>query len=386
MAKRDYYEVLGLDRNASDADIKKAYRQQALKHHPDRNPGDDEADSRFKEAAEAYEVLGDANKRHIYDQYGHEGLGGPFRTGGFQWSDFSHASDFEDIFSNLDDLFGGSILGDLFGHRGGGGRRVPKGEDLRISLKLTLEEIAQGTQKKIKLSRMEACEACNATGAKAGAEATPCGTCGGAGQVRQATRSLFGQFVNVTVCPQCRGEGKVIQDACGECRGEGRLKQTASLSVNVPAGVSEGNYIPLRGQGSAGRRGGPQGDCLVFIEELEHDYFERHGNDILYELPVSFSQAALGAEVEVPTLAGQAEMKIPAGTQSGQIFRLRGKGVPEVNGYRTGDQLVRVIVWTPTKLSREEEKLFRNLGDLDNSQPPEGGKGFFERLKEVIGG
>ena len=386
MAKRDYYEVLGLDRNASDADIKKAYRQQALKHHPDRNPGDEEADSRFKESAEAYEVLGDANKRHIYDQYGHEGLGGPFRTGGFQWSDFSHASDFEDIFSNLDDLFGGSILGDLFGRRGGGGGRVQKGEDLRISLKLTLEEIAQGTQKKIKLSRMEACEACNATGARAGAEATPCGTCGGAGQVRQATRSLFGQFVNVTVCPQCRGEGKVIQDACGECRGEGRLKQTVSLSVNVPAGVSEGNYIPLRGQGSAGRRGGPQGDCLVFIEELEHDYFERHGNDILYELPVSFSQAALGAEVEVPTLAGQAEMKIPAGTQSGQIFRLRGKGVPEVNAYRTGDQLVRVIVWTPTKLSREEEKLFRHLDNLDNSQPPEGGKGFFERLKEVIGG
>ncbi len=385
MARRDYYEILSVDKNATEDEIKKAYRKQALQYHPDRNQGNQEAEEKFKEVAEAFEVLSNSQKRQVYDRYGHEGLGGPFRSGGFQWSDFTHAGDFQDIFSNLDEIFGSGIFGDMFGRRGG--RRGPQGgEDLRITLKLTLEEIAGGVEKVVKLSRMESCDTCGGSGAKSGSSSATCNVCGGMGQVRQATRSLFGQFVNVTTCPQCGGEGKIIREPCSDCRGEGRIKKTATLSVSIPAGVSEGNYIPLRGQGSVGRRGGPSGDCMVFIEEAEHDAFERHGNDILYDLPIGFSQAALGAEVEVPTLAGRAEMKIPAGTQSGQIFRLRGKGVPELNGYRTGDQLVRIMVWTPTKLTRQEEVLLRELAELENARPPEGGKGLFERVKEALGG
>ena len=385
MSKRDYYEVLGLQRDATENDIKKAYRKQAMKYHPDRNAGDEEAAARFKEAAEAYEVLGNERKRQVYDQYGHAGLGGPFQGGGFQWSDFTHATDFEDIFSNLDDVFGGGVLGDLFGRRGG--RRGPhRGEDLRIPLRLTLEEIASGVQKKIRIARMDRCGTCSGSGARSGAAARTCSVCNGMGQVRQATRSMFGQFVNVTTCPQCNGEGKVIGDRCPDCGGEGRAKKTVSLAVNIPAGVTDGNYIPLRGQGSVGPRDGTAGDCMVLIEEAEHDHFERHGNDILYELPISFSQAALGAEVTVPTLNSRAEMKIPAGTQSGQIFRLKGKGIPELNGDRTGDQLVRVMVWTPARLNEEEQRLFRQIAELENIQPPEGGKGLFERMKEAFGG
>lgn len=384
MSKRDYYEVLGLQREASENEIKKAYRKQAMNYHPDRNAGDEEAAARFKEAAEAYEVLSDAQKRRVYDQYGHAGLGGPFQGGGFQWSDFTHATDFEDIFSNLDDVFGGGILGDLFGRRGG--RRGPqRGEDLRIPIRLTLEEIATGVQKTIRFARMDRCDTCGGTGARSGSAARTCSVCNGMGQVRQATRSLFGQFVNVTTCPQCNGEGKVIGDRCFDCGGDGRAKKTVSLSVNVPAGVTDGNYIPLRGQGSVGPRDGEAGDCMVLIEEEEHEYFERHDNDILYELPISFSQAALGAEVTVPTLSSRAEMKIPPGTQSGQVFRLKGKGIPELNGYRTGDQLVRVMVWTPARLNEGEKALFRQLAELENIQPPEGGKGIFERMKEAFG-
>ena len=377
MDKRDYYEVIGVGRDASDDDVKKAYRKLALKYHPDRNPGDAEAEANFKEAAEAYEVLSDPQKRQTYDRFGHQGLGGPFASGGFNWSDFSHAGDFEDIFSSLDDIFGGGIFGDIFGRRGGGRRGPQRGEDLRITLPLSLEEIAEGVQKKIKLTRLDRCETCEGTGAKAGSQPVACETCGGAGQVRQATRSLFGQFVNVTTCPRCAGEGTSIAQPCAKCGGEGRLKAQTSLSVNIPAGVAEGNYIPLRGQGSVGRRGGSAGDCQVFVQEVEHDQFERHGNNVVYDLPISFSQAALGAEVKVPTLGGKAVMKVPAGTQSGQVFRLRGKGIPDVNGYGTGDELVRVMVWTPKKLNREEEEIFQELAELENGAPPEGGKGFF---------
>lgn len=384
MAKRDYYEVLGLDRSASEDEVKKAYRKHALKYHPDRNRDNPEAEENFKEGAEAYEVLMDAQKRRTYDQFGHEAVSGAFRGGGFQWSDFSHAGDFQDIFSNLDEIFGGGIFGDLFGRRSQ--RRSNRGEDLKMALRLTLEEIAKGVQKTIRLSRMETCDTCTGSGAKPGSEPVSCDMCGGVGQIRQATRSLFGQFVNVTTCPQCNGNGKVVRDQCSNCQGQGRVKNQKDLSVNIPAGVSEGNYIPLRGQGNAGPNGGPAGDCMVFIEEEEHERFERHGNDIVYDLPISFSQAALGAEIEVPTLTGRVSMKIPSGTQSGRIFRLRGKGIPEVDGYRTGDQLVRVVVWTPTKFGKEEESLFLKLAELENTQPPEGGKGFFERVKEALGG
>ena len=385
MAKRDYYEILGLNRDATEDDIKKSYRKYALQYHPDRNKGDAGAEELFKEGAEAYEVLMDPQKRQTYDQFGHEGLGSSFRSGGFQWSDFSHAGDFQDIFSNLDEIFGGGIFGDLFGRRGGQ-RRSNRGEDLRVALNLSLEEIADGVQKTIKLNRMETCDTCQGSGASQGAAPATCDMCGGMGQIRQATRSLFGQFVNVTTCPQCGGNGSVIKDPCKACSGEGRIRKAVNLSVNIPAGVSEGNYIPLRGQGNAGPKGSSAGDCLVYIEEAEHPHFERHGNDIVYDLPISFSQAALGAEVEVPTLTGKARMKIPPGTQFGKIFRLRSKGIPEVNGYRTGDQLVRVLVWTPTKLDKKEEDLFKELAQLENGQPPEGGKGFFDRVKEVLGG
>jgi molecular chaperone DnaJ len=383
---RDYYEVLGVGRDASDDEIKKSYRKLALKFHPDRNPGDDAAEASFKEAAEAYEVLGDAKKRPTYDQFGHQGLGGPFASGGFNWSDFSHAGDFDDIFSNLDNIFGGGIFGDIFGGRGGRRGGPQRGEDLRITLPLALEEIATGTQKKLKLRRHEGCDDCGGSGAKARSESATCDVCGGNGQVRQATRSLFGQFVNVTTCPKCQGEGSMIKEPCPGCSGEGRGEKQTTLTVNIPAGVAEGNYIPLRGQGSVGRRGGPAGDCQVFIQEIEHDQFERHGNDVVYDLPVSFSQAALGAQIEVPTLSGKALMKVPSGTQSGQIFRLRGKGIQEVNGYGKGDQLVRIVVWTPTKLNKAEENIFKELSDHENGEPPEGGKGFFDRVKEVLTG
>ena len=386
MSRRDYYEILGVNRDASENEIKKAYRKQALKYHPDRNPGNDEAVEKFKETAEAYEVLSEPEKRNIYDRYGHQGLGGPFRTGGFQWSDFTHAGDFQDVFSNVDDIFGGGIFSDIFGRRGGGRRGPQSGEDLKLALKLKLDEVVRDTEKKIKLTRLEKCDTCSGSGANSGSEPATCDTCGGVGQVRQASRSLFGQFVNVATCPQCRGEGRIIKNPCPSCRGDGREKKTSTITVKIPAGVSEGNYINLRGQGNVGPRGGPEGDTLVYIEEEEHEFFERNGIDILLDLPISFSQAALGHEVEVMTLTGKVQMKIPSGTQSGQLFRLRGKGIPELNGYRTGDQIVRTVVWTPKKLNKHEEGLFKELAEMENIQPPSVGKRFFERMKEAFGG
>ena len=383
MAKRDYYEVLGVDRNADPEVIKKAYRKQAMEFHPDRNPDDAESEEQFKESAEAYEVLSDPQKRSTYDRFGHEGLTGAFRGGGgFQWSDFSHVEDFEDIF--------GDLFGDLFGDFLGRGRQRRQtrnqGSDLRVTLKLTLEEIAKGGTKKIKLSRRQPCETCEGTGAKPGASPQTCSGCNGTGEVRQVSRSLFGQFINVTPCPRCGGEGRTIEDPCSACNGEGRIQGTNTISVNIPAGVSTGNYIPIRDQGDVGPRGGPPGNCIVYIEELEHEHFERRGDDILYELPIGFGQAALGDEVEVPTLSGKAKIKIPSGTQSGTVVRLRGKGIPHLQSYVTGDELVRISVWTPTKLSDREKKLFRELAELENMAPPEGGKSFFEKVKDALGG
>lgn len=379
MAERDYYEVLEIDRNATEEEIKRAYRKQAMKYHPDRNPGDQTAEEKFKEAAEAYEVLSDPEKRSTYDRFGYEGLKGAFRGGGFDWSDFSHASEFEDLLGNL---FGGGLFGDLFGTRTRMRTRSIRGSDLRVALKLTLEEIARGVEKKIRLKKLRACQVCGGTGGSL----QTCPVCQGTGEVRQVSRSFFGQFVNVTGCDRCEGTGQRIVQACPACRGQGRVEVTETLSVKVPPGVASGNYIPLRGQGNAGLREGPSGDVIVYIEEVEHEHFERHGNDILYDLPISFSQATLGAEVEVPTLTGKARLKVPPGVQSGKILRLRGKGIPELNGYRTGDQLVRVSVWTPTHLNEKEKAIFRELAKLESMTPPEGGRGFFERIKETFGG
>lgn len=382
MAKRDYYEVLGLGRDASDSDIKGAYRKLALKYHPDRNQGDDEAEEKFKEASEAYEVLSDGNRKAAYDQYGHAGVEGNFGSGGFQWSDFSHATDFEDIF--------GDIFGSFFG---GGGRRrqrgpsgPPPGRDLKIAIDLTLEEIAKGAEKKINLSRQEKCDTCGGGGAAGGSTPTTCETCRGVGQVQQVSRSLFGQSVTVTTCPTCSGQGTTISDPCRDCRGEGIQRTTTTLTVKIPAGVSNGNYIPLRGQGDTGQRGGPAGDCLVFIQEKEHEDFTREGNDVLYRLPVTITQAALGADVQVPTLHGNVKMKVNEGTQSGSVFRLRSKGIPDVDDRGVGDQLVEVVVWTPTRTTPDERKLLEELESIQRQRADSEGKSFFDKMMETFGG
>jgi molecular chaperone DnaJ len=379
MAQRDYYEVLGLEKGADDAAIKSSYRKLALKYHPDRNPDDDEAELKFKEASEAYEVLSDGDKRAKYDRFGHAGVQGNFGQGGFEWSDFSHATDFEDIF--------GDVLGGMFG---GGRRRTrgpsgpPKGRDLRIALELSLEEVTLGVEKKINLTRQQRCGVCDGAGAAPGADTETCGTCNGMGQVQQVSRSFFGQSVTVTACPTCSGEGKTITEPCRECAGEGRVRETASITVRIPAGVSTGNYIPLRGQGDVGPRGGPAGDCLVFIEEKEHDLFTRQGNDILLRMPITISQAALGDEIEVSTLHGAVKMKVPEGTQSGRVFRLRGKGIPDVDGRGHGDELVEIMVWTPTSLSSEERALFQQLDEIQQKRAKKEGKSFLDRMLEAL--
>ncbi len=380
MAKRDYYEVLGVQREASEADIKSAYRKQALKYHPDRNQGDSEAEAKFKEASEAYEVLSDPEKKSAYDRYGHAGIEGNFGTGGFQWSDFTHASDFEDLFG---ELFGG-IFGSTRRQRGPSG--PPKGRDLRVVVELTLEEVATGVEKKIHLNRQGRCGECAGSGAAPGSSPRSCETCGGMGQVKQVSRSFFGQSVTVGACPTCDGEGRVVGDPCRECRGEGTVRDRATLTVKIPAGVSTGNYIPLRGEGDAGRRGGPAGDLQVFIEEQPHPDFQREGNDVLYRLPITISQAALGDNAQVPTLVGKVKMRIPEGTQSGHVLRLRGKGIPHVEGRGVGDQLVEITVWTPTHLSARERRLLEELDHLHRDRAAREGKGFFDRMRDAFGG
>ena len=379
MAKRDYYEVLNLGRDASDSDIKAAYRKMALKYHPDRNPEDVAAEETFKEASEAYEVLSDPEKRSAYDRFGHEGMEGNFGGDGFQWSDFSHAGDFQDIFEGF---FGG----------GRGGRRrsrgpsgPPKGRDLKIKVSLTLEEIAEGVEKKIALTRFQRCGTCEGTGAASRSARETCRTCGGQGQVQQVAQTLFGLSMTVTACPTCDGEGQIVANPCTECDGDGRERGQPTLSVRIPAGVQEGNYIPLRGQGEVGPRGGPPGDALVFIEEQEHEYFTRDGNHVIYQLPLGFGQAALGAEIKVPILAGSAALKIPSGTQSGRVFRMSGKGIPDVNGRGAGDQLVQVILWTPEDLSRRERELFTELAQLEEERVAAGGEGFFAKVRKAFG-
>lgn len=379
MAK-DYYETLGVDRNASADDIKRAYRKLAMKYHPDRNKNNPEAENKFKELAEAYEVLSDTDKKARYDRYGEAGLKGAFsgQGGGFAWQDFSHATDFEDIFGNI---FGSSIFGDIFGgrtSRRGRGAALQRGSDLRVTVKLTLEEIAAGVDKTIKIKKQVRCATCGGSGAKAGSAAKTCPTCGGTGEIHTQSRSFMGMFINVQPCHTCGGEGKIVSDPCETCSGSGRVKDTATITVTVPAGVSTGNYIPLRSQGDAGPRNGPPGDIIVFIEEIEHDLFERHEDDVLYELPLTLGQAALGDSIEVPTLNGRARLKIPPGTQSGKVFRMRGKGIHHLQRGGAGDQLVRVWVWTPTDVSREERQLLEQLDRSPHLKPPPGGRDFLK--------
>lgn len=373
--RRDYYEVLGVPRDASSNDIKKAYRKLAMQYHPDRNPGDKTAEEKFKEASEAYEVLKDPQKRAQYDRFGHEGAAGV--RNGFAGFDF-------DLSDALRTFMSEGFFSDFFGTSQSRGRRQHRGADLQLRLKLSLEEIATGVEKKIKLRRYVRCNDCNGTGAQRGSSNITCPYCKGAGEIRQSSRSIFGQFVNITTCPHCHGEGSVVAEPCLTCNGEGRVKGERSINVKIPAGVSTGNYISLEGEGHVGKNGGPAGDAIILIEEQEHKLFERHGDDVLYHLYISFSQAALGDKVEVPTLKNKATLNIPAGIQSGKILRLKGKGIPHLNGYHTGDQLVAVHVWTPTKLSEREKKLLVELSNCEGLKPPKGDKSFFQKFKDAI--
>jgi molecular chaperone DnaJ len=367
MSKRDYYEVLGISKQVGADEIKSAYRKLALQYHPDRNPDNKEAEDKFKEATEAFEVLSDDNKRARYDRFGHDGM----KSG----QDFHSSQNMNDVFSVFNQFFGGAAGGSIFDEFFGGGqqRRSPSmgqpGQDMRVRMQLTLEEIAKGVSKTLKIKKFCTCETCSGTGAKGGSGYTTCSACNGAGEVRQISRSMFGQFVNIAPCAHCSGSGKIIKDLCNTCNGEGRIAGESTETVDVPAGVSEGNYIPLRGRGNAGRRGGDAGDVLIMIEEKEHSYFIREQDDILFELVVSYPEAALGAKVEVPTLYGYEEISIKAGTQPGTVITLREKGIKHLQSSGRGHQHVHVNVHVPTSLNSEEKKMLKDLAQSDHINP-----------------
>lgn len=382
MAKRDYYEVLGVGRNADKDELKKAYRKLAMQYHPDRNPGNKEAEEKFKEAAEAYEVLSHDDKRANYDRFGHDGL----RGGGFGSSGFS---DINDIFSHFSDIFGGgggSIFDDFFG--GGSQRRRRRGggtpgADLRVSLKLTLEEIATGTSKKIKIRKQIKCDQCGGTGAEKSSSLKTCPVCNGTGEVKTVSRSVFGQFVNITTCNNCNGEGTVIDTPCKKCMGDGRYQSEVMMNIDVPAGVHEGSYMTMRDQGNAGKRGGPSGSVIVVFEESLHKHFTREEDDIIYNLFITYPQAALGAEVEVPTLTGKAVLKIDSGTQPGKFLKMRGKGIRHLNSSGAGDQIVKINVSVPHKVNSKEKELLSQLAEMPNikDSSKEEEKSFFKRFR-----
>lgn len=369
--KRDYYEVLGLERTASDAEIKKAYRKLALQHHPDRNPDNPEAETKFKEAAEAYDVLGDSQKRAQYDQFGHAAFGPGGQYGGARFTNI------EDIFSAFGDIFGGGgggMFGDLFGggRRSRGGPRA--GRDLKIVLDLTLEEIDTGVERTISLKRHEHCDVCKGSGAKEGTGPTPCSTCGGRGQIHRSQ----GFFTMASTCPRCRGAGMVVESPCASCRGAGKVAQKSDVTIQIPAGIEEGVRMRVPEAGDVGDPGGPRGDLYCVIREADHKIFQRSGADLITEMPFSFTQLALGDKVEVPTLRGRVEMTIPAGTQSGKVFRLRGQGLPHFNSSGKGDQLVRVFIEVPRKLSDRQKELLNEFATLEAERS--GNKSFFEKI------
>lgn len=383
MAKRDYYEVLGVGKNASAEEIKKAYRKKALQYHPDKNPGDKESEEKFKEAAEAYEVLSDPNKKQRYDQFGHAGVGGAAGGGGY-----GGFSDIEDIFSAFGDIFGGHFggFGGFGGSRGGGGRRVARGSDLRVKVKLNLEEIAKGVEKKLKVKKYVSCQHCNGSGAQNASAYQTCSTCRGSGRVTRVQNTLLGQMQTTSACPTCQGEGKMITDKCNHCAGEGVIRDEEVISVNIPAGVGEGMQMNVTGKGNAARRGGINGDLLVVITEEEHPELVRDGNNLIYNLFLSFPEITLGTTAEIPTVDAKVKVKIDAGTQPEKILRLRGKGLPDVNGYGTGDLLVRIHVWIPKKLNAEEKKILEKLMTSPSFQegPTSSEKSFFEKMKDIF--
>ncbi|HEX5520220.1 MAG TPA: molecular chaperone DnaJ [Longimicrobiaceae bacterium] len=381
---RDYYEILGVARDADGDTIKRAYRKLALEHHPDRNGGDKDAEAKFREATEAYEVLRDAQKRAAYDRFGHAGVkSGAGAGGGFGGAGFG----FEDALNIFMRDFGGfGSFEDLFGGRMR--TRVQRGKDIRLTLRISLEEVATGAHRALRVSVLDECGECQATGSAEPGEPPTCETCGGAGEIRRVQRSVFGQFVSASVCPTCQGEGRQIKNPCGACRGDGRQRTTRTVEVDIPAGVTSDNYLTLRGQGNLGPRGGPRGDIIVVLEVEDDPRFVREGDDLIYELPLSFSQAALGAELEVPTVLGEETVRVAPGTQSGDVITLRGKGLPHLGGGGKGDQYVRLQVWTPKGLSPEQEALFRQLGELEGAPPVLNGKsgrpGFWNKVREAF--
>ena len=387
----DYYQLLGVPRDASAEDIKKAYRKLALQHHPDRNEGSKESEERFREVTEAYEVLRDSEKRALYDRYGKQGVRGAGGGGaGGAAFDFNEAIDI--FMRDFGGFAGFGGLEDLFAHRSARGQRTSsrRGKTVRIRLPLTLAEVASGVSKTIRVSLLDECASCEGSGAEAGSAPAACRTCGGSGEERHVQRSIVGQFVSVQPCRTCGGEGRVIERPCPTCSGDGRLRSEREIEVEVPAGVTSENFLTLRGRGSVGPRGGPRGDLVVLLEVQDDPRFEREGSDLVHELPVTFSQAALGGEVDVPTLEGVARVKIPAGIQSGEALRLKGLGIPELNGNVRGDQVVRVVVWTPTDLTSEQEEVLRRLAEVEHSAPDTirrgSHKGFWSRVKEAFTG
>jgi molecular chaperone DnaJ len=374
----EFYELLGVSRSASEAEIKKAYRKLAMDYHPDRN-NSPEAEAKFKEIAEAYEVLRDPQKRAAYDRYGRAGVSGAGAGGfGFHHVDLSEALE---IF--MRDFGGLSGLESIFG----GGRAQAesrRGQDIRVTVKLTLADVATGSKKTVKLKTLERCENCAGSGARPGTKPSVCTTCGGSGEVRRTARSMFGQFMSVSPCPTCGGDGMVVLEPCEVCRGDGRVRGERTVAVEIPAGVSANNYLTLRGQGAAGPRNGPNGDLLVMLDIKEDERFERQGNDLLFDLPLSFSQAALGGEFQVPTPHGEERVRVPAGTQSNTVLRLKGKGLPALGQSGSGDFMIRIHVWTPERLSDEQERLFRELAKHEG-EPPRRAPGFWNKLKEALG-
>lgn len=383
--KRDYYEVLGVSKTASADEIKKAYRKVAMQYHPDRNPGDKAAEEKFKEAAEAYEVLSDADKKAKYDRYGHQAFGPGMGGGGF------HNTNMEDIFTHFGDVFGDDMFSNFFGggRRGNAGAskaRGQRGSNLRIKLKLNFAEIAHGVTKQVKVKKYIRCTTCGGNGAKDKSSIQTCQTCGGSGQVRKVQNTFLGQMQTVTTCPTCNGEGSTVTAKCTACKGEGRVYGEETIGIDIPAGVQDGMQLSMSGKGNAGERGGAFGDLIIQIEEEPHPELQRDGLNVAYDLYLSFTEATFGTNAEVPTIGGRAKIKIPAGTQSGKIFRLKGKGFPEIQGYNRGDQLVNVNVWTPQNLTSEEKAMLEKLSNSANfkPQPNKNDKSFFEKIREAF--
>lgn len=387
--KKDFYEILGIAKSASQDEIKKAYRKVAMQYHPDRNPGDKASEEKFKEAAEAYEILSDPDKRAQYDRFGHQAFsGGRGNSGGFGGGGMN----MDDIFSQFGDIFGDeSPFGSFFG--GGGGRRSSggrsqgvRGSNLRIKIKLNYEEMAKGASKTVKVKKYVPCATCSGSGAKDKNSVQTCGTCGGSGQVRRVQNTFLGQMQTVTTCPTCNGEGSTIANKCTSCKGEGRVYGEETVTIEIPAGVQEGMQLSMNGKGNSGERGGANGDLIILIEEEAHAQLHRDGLNVAFDLHISFPDAVFGTSIEVPTIDGKAKIKIPPGTQSGKIFRLKGKGFPAVNSYEKGDQLIHVNVWTPQHVTSEEKAMLEKMQDSKNFEPkPEkGDKSFFDKVREMF--